>query len=188
MFGGLINVWVLFDTYVGWMKLQENWFPWLSPLVYRDLKRKKKLNSIIKAGCWNRKMLQGAQGDVQGQRTCGSNKAPMELWLSWGSREEVSNSEKILSFAVLGSRTSYGLRIWSAVSCILNTALERFLDFNIKLSLLIIWTEKSQKTVFLTFPRTGPVIWCLSYSQCCSGGTVWLIMISFFLRGQGIRP
>lgn len=38
------------------------------------------------------------------------------------------------------------------VSCILNTALRRFLYSNIKLSLLIIETEKSQKTVFLTFP------------------------------------
>lgn len=54
----------------------------------------------------------------------------------------MSNSEKILSFAVLGSRTLYGLWIWSGVSCMLNTALERFLDFNIKLSLLIIQAEK----------------------------------------------
>lgn len=43
----------------------------------------------------------------------------------------MSSSEKILSFAVLGSRTWYGLWKWSGVSCILNTALGRFFYFNI---------------------------------------------------------
>ena len=60
----------------------------------------------------------------------------------WGSREEVSNSEMILSFAVLGSRTLYSLWEYAGVSCVFGIALERILDSNIKLSLLIMQVKR----------------------------------------------
>lgn len=79
-------------------------------------------------------MLNGTQGDVQGQRKCGSKKGPMELWLNVQGEERRCQAVRKYCALLLFN----GLCIWSGVSCILNTALERFLDFNIKLSLLII--------------------------------------------------
>lgn len=60
----------------------------------------------------------------------------------WGSREEVWNSEKVTVLCCLGSRSWYSLWEDAGVSCIFSTALERVLDSNIKLSLLIIQVKR----------------------------------------------